>query len=192
MKPATRVLLAALVMVALASRTDVMAASACVGHISSQAIEPLPAGASVDVDIFNDTEENLQFRDAFLAALAAAGHATGGGAPLALSFSTESESGMFAVVTGREVDRSLAPANSASNQITANVSRLRDNPRPSRASTGSQIQVLASLRDNRTKRVIWLADLRCEMLTSDRLRIAEAIIPPFVEALGRTVASAQF
>ena len=41
-------------------------------------------------------------------------------------------------------------------------------------------------------RPIFNSDLRCEMLSSDRRRIVTTIIPPFVQALGRTVTAAPF
>lgn len=177
--------------VMLALPQHAVAASACVGEISSQAIEPLPIGQPLDVDIFDDTNENLRFRTDFPAALGAGGYQTRDGGPLIVTFTIESEGGMFASIGGASFDPAVSSPSGGAARIMAGVARLPDR-RTTVSGAGAQLQVVTNIRDTRTGRVIWVADLRCEMLTTDRPRIAASIIEPIIRTLGQTNTRAPF
>jgi len=170
---------------------------ACVGEISSLARAPLPAGKAYDVDIYDDTDENLRFRDAFLAAMREAGYEVADGGPLVFTFEPQLVSG------GQPIDMGSAPgyvfdapervgtntgiADGKLNWLP-NVGRQVDRERADsgRADTVN-IVVSARLRDSEDRRDVWLAAVSCQVLNPDAVRMNEAIIPPLIDSLGRTI-----
>ena len=87
---ATTVILLGVVLTVGGARFATLAAAPdWVGTISSASLRDLPGDGAFGVRIYGDTPETLAFRDRFLAALKAAGFATGEGPRLIFSFEPE-------------------------------------------------------------------------------------------------------
>lgn len=175
------------------------------GTLTSQRLEPLPETQVFDVEIYDDTRENLAFRDRFLAALRKAGHATADNAPLVFSFAT-------GITWRRQRAQELArrkqrqqPTNFEEATFPLDAWRLESGEYssllfgarqsagiPVRDASEDQLDITAQIRDHRNGRILWQAELTLPLLAPDRPRIARSIIGPIIEAAGKTVENRQF
>ena len=165
------------------------------GTLTSQRLEPLPKGQAFDVEIYDDTRENLEFRDQFMAALRKFGHATAENAPLVVSFAT-------GITWRRERAEELArrkrrqqPTNFEEATFPLDAWRAESYEYSSllfgtRQSAGIPVQdakndrldITAEIRDERNGRVLWQAELTMPLLAPDRTRIARSIVGPILSS----------
>jgi len=175
------------------------------GTLNAQRLAPLPAAPSFDVEIYDDTRENLAFREQFLAALRKSGRATVENASLVFSFAT-------GITWRRERAEEMArrqqraqPQNfeeatfplDAWREESGEYSGLLFGARqyagiPVRDARHDQLDITAQIRDAKTGRVLWQAELSLPLLEPDRPRIARSIVPPIVAAIGQTVEDRAF
>ncbi len=170
---------------------------ACEGEISSLAPGVIPDTDAYAVDIFDPTDTALKFRDVFLAELSKAGRPTSQDGNLVFSFRSES---IFRGITSRTQvnptfrgDRSTSGPSQRSDE--AETRALIESDRPTRRRPGSasqQILVEAELRNNETQRVVWLASIRCDPLTSDENLLMKFVSEVFVQNLGAAVKQKAF
>ncbi|MEK9661156.1 MAG: hypothetical protein VW644_05400 [Alphaproteobacteria bacterium] len=169
---------------------------ACDGYLSGQSLEPLPAGAAFDVEVYDNSESNLELRRRFLEALRDAGKPVAEGGPLMICMISER---LFPYY--RPDTRAVGtPTTSATNdrlginrQRTA-IERLERAPRdnssgPSRRFE-EQIDVRFEVRDATTKTFVWLGQLSCTPLTDNRTEIVDSVFDAFIDNVGKSVASA--
>ncbi|MFB0921953.1 MAG: hypothetical protein QMB76_00565 [Alphaproteobacteria bacterium] len=169
----------------------------CEGQISTFPLDAIPDGETFWVDIFDETTESLEFRDAFLKTLRANGHQTNIDGRLVFSF--ESESAFLGLVPRGGVDRNQGTARSSRESDTnIGVRELRDtireggSSRRGKSSLGAKLDAKAELRDQDTGRVIWLATLSCTPLTGDRSVLIEFVSKVVVDSLERDGGQSSF
>jgi hypothetical protein len=185
------------------------AANDWTGELSSTLLSPLPARPTFDVAIYDDTKDNLAFRRTFLDALARAGYPVGEDAPYVFSFATSVtwqqkrlkelqaervrkypvERGETTVPVGRETEPWANPE-------TLMFGERRTTP-PLVAPKISNIEndrldISVTLRDERSGKVVWIADLALPLLEEDRTRIVRSIIGPIIGAIGRNASHEPF
>jgi hypothetical protein len=172
------------------------------GELSGTVMSPLPARPTFDVVIYDDTEQNLAFRRAFLDALARAGYQTGANATHVFSFATSItwtekrqrearsqrvkrypvERGEGTAPVGRESDE-------ADNPETRMFGDRRTTPPliAPRISTTERdrLDISVTLRERASGNVAWVADLALPLLEDARERIVRAIIGPIIGTIGR-------
>jgi hypothetical protein len=172
------------------------------GELSSSVLTPLPARPDFDVVIYDDSEQNLAFRRAFLDALARSGHATGDSAAYVFSFATSItwkakraqevqserirkypvERGETTVPLGRETDRDASPE-------TRMFGDRRTTPPLIAPHIGNaerdRLDISVTLRERASGKVMWIADLALPLLQDDRARIVRSIVGPIIGAIGR-------
>lgn len=162
----------------------------CEGEISTFPLSAIPAGRTYWVDIFDETEEALRFREVFLATLQQAGRGTAENGQLVFSF--ESGSSFLGLVPRGPTDRFATDSRSTRDPgKDVGLSELRDTIRQDRSSRGTgsglgqEIDAKAELRDSTTGRVIWLATVDCRPLTGDRKLLMQFVSKVIVDSLGR-------
>jgi hypothetical protein len=165
----------------------------CDGTISSQALKPLPAAKPFDIDVYDNSDENLALRDRFLQALQDVGYPTAKGGPLMISVISERLFPRYRPDT-RAVGTPTTEATSdrlGVNRQRSTIENLPPAPRneplgPNRRYE-EQIEVRFEVRDAETRDFIWLGQLSCSPLTDNRSLIVDAVFDAFVDTVGKTV-----
>ena len=160
------------------------------GQILTFPLNALPGDEFYWVDIFDETDEALAFRETFLNTLRVEGRKTNHDGRLVFNF--ESESAFLDLSPRWGVDTAQG---GASHEREGNrdigVSELRDTIREGdpnrrgRTSLGQQLNAKAELRDKQSGRVIWLATLSCTPLTGDRDVLMEFVSKVIVDSMSR-------
>jgi hypothetical protein len=152
------------------------------GELSSSVFRALPADIVFGVVIYNDTEANLVFRRQFLAALTKAGYAVSEDAPLVFTFGTNVTWREARLRELEEQRRRRFPADREEFSFPDERDRTLPGGIPS-SMFGDRITV--DLRERKTSRIMWEADLALPFLDDDRDRIARSIIGPVISAIGK-------
>lgn len=186
------------VMFLMVSATSVYGANGvCEGTISGQALKPLPDNTPFDIDIYDNSEENLALREQFLKVLNGAGHNTADGGPLVINVSSELLFPRYRRDT-RSVGRTTTGA--GINELGVNKQRTTiENmqfPQRDRTKSGSsrfeeQVDVRLEVRDTQTREFVWLAQLSCTPVTEDRSEIIRVVLEALAKALGKTLKAQQ-
>lgn len=162
----------------------------CEGAISTFTLGAVPSGPAYWVDIFDRTDEALEFREIFLAALRNSGRSTGKDGQLVFSF--ESQSNFLGLVPRASADRFRTDSRRSTDPgAEVGVSELRDTirgdttGRETRTGLGQEIDAKVELRDRANGRVAWLATVSCRPLTGDRTLLMEFVSKIIVDSLGR-------
>lgn len=164
---------------------------ACEGDISTFPLEKIPANALYWLDIFDETEQSLAFREIFLQTLRDSGHGTNRDGRLV--FNLESQSAFLGLVPAGGTDQAQLNAGRERDpgrdvgigELRDTIRESRGGDRQGRTSLGQQLDVKAELRDAENGKVLWLATLNCRPLTSDRKVLSEFISGVIVESLSR-------
>lgn len=163
--------------------------SVCEGQISTFSLDAIPDGESYQVDLFNETEEALAFRDVFLKVLRSVSRKTSEDGRLVFSF--ESESAFLGLGAQSGIDQAQGTAQRQRDPgENVGVSELRDSIRESgsdrrgRTALVQELDAKADLRDSKTGKVIWLATLNCMPLTGDRNLLMRFVSQVIVDSLG--------
>ena len=162
--------------------------SFCEGQISTFPLDSVPRDEFYWVDIFDQTDEALAFREIYLKTLQSDSYKTNKDGRLVFNFESQSA---FLGLSGRGgVDQARGAAERQRDPgENVGVSELRDtirsSDRGSRTSVGQKLNVKAELRDTKTGKVIWLATLSCTPLTGDRTLLARFVSRVIVDSLGR-------
>lgn len=185
------------------------AASDWTGELSATLLSPLSARPTFDVVIYDDTKDNLAFRRTFLDALARAGYQVGENAPYVFSFATSVtwqqkrlkelqaervrkhpvESGESTVPVGRETEPWADPETMMFGDRRTTPPLVA--PRISNTEN-DRLDISVTLRDERSGKVVWIADLALPLLEEDRPRIVRSIIGPIIGAIGRNASHETF
>lgn len=175
------------------------------GTLTSQIFEPVPKSLAFDVEIYDDTRENLAFRDQFLSALRKYGHTTADNAPLVISFTTgitwrRKRAEELARRKQRQQPTNFEEATfplDAWRAESLEYSSLLFGARqsagiPVRDAKNDQLDITAQIRDDRNGRILWQAELALPLIALDRPRIARSIVGPIIEAIGKSVEGRAF
>lgn len=179
------------------------------GELSSTLLSPLPAHPAFDVVIYDDTEQNLAFRRAFLDALARAGYQVSEDAPYIFSFATSItwqqkrqkelqaeqvrkypvERGETTVPVGRETDyeadaetRMFGDRRTTPPLVAPKISNAEHD----------RLDISVTLRERDTSKILWTADLALPILEYDRARVVRSIIGPIISTIGRDASREPF
>ena len=179
------------------------------GELSSAAIQPLPSQPAFDVLIYDDTTQNIEFRNRFLRALRKAGHRTSDNADLQFTFATsiswkirrqrelelrqlqrypvDMEEATFP--DERRRDLGTAPAT----HLFGDARRLPPRIAPTITNADQdRLDISVELRSRESGKVLWTADLALPLLAPDQERIAAAITGPIISSIGRNVLRLRF
>jgi hypothetical protein len=179
------------------------------GELSSTLLSPLPARPVFDMEVYDDTDQNLAFRRSFLDALARTGYQVRDDAPFTFSFATSVtwqqkrqkelqtervrkypvERDETSVPLGRETDPAGNPETRMFGDRRTTPPLVA--PRISNAEH-NRLDISVTLRDHRSGKVLWTADLALPLLQEDRNRIVRSIIGPIIGAIGRDVSHEPF
>lgn len=162
----------------------------CEGEISTFVLGNVPSGPQYWVDIFDETDEALKFREIFLTTLRNSGRSTGEDGQLVFSFESQSS---FLGLVPRSSDNRFGGDNRGTRDSGAEVgvSELRDTirgdttGRGTRTGVGQEIDAKVELRDRATGRVAWLATISCRPLTGDRTLLMEFVSKVIVDNMAR-------
>ena len=193
---------AALFFWALTAAAAVPAQAQWLGELSATLMHPVPAHPTYGMVIYDDTEQNLAFRRAFIDALKRSGYQTGKDALYVFSFATSItwkakrqkeiqservrrypvERGEGTIPTGRE-------GAVADNPDTLMFGDRRTTP-PLIAPRINNLErdrldISVTLRERASSKVLWTADLALPLLEEDRDRIVRSIIGPIIRTIGR-------
>ena len=175
-----------------------------VGEISSSALLPLSPEPAFDVIIYDDTEQNLEFREAFLNALSKAGYGVGDNAPYEFSFATsimwqerrqrevESERLRTYPVERSQVRPPIRPDTALDQGPDDRIFGDRRTSPPLVVpkignKDSDRLDISVTLRERSSNEVVWIADLALPLHDSDRKRIVRSIIGPIIRNIGRDV-----
>lgn len=168
----------------------------CDGTISGQALRPLPANTAFDIDIYDNSETNLDLRERFLEALERAGRQVATGGPLMITVISESLFPRFRPDT-RAVGTPTTQATTDQlgvNRTRTTIEQLRPAPENQPAGPDRRyeelIDVRFEVRDAVTRQFVWLGTLSCNPLTDDRSRIVDTVFDAFIATVGKTVSEA--
>jgi len=172
------------------------------GELSSTLLSPLPARPVVDMVVYDDTEQNLEFRRAFLDALARAGYQVRDDAPYTFSFATSvtwQQKRQKELQTERvrkypvERDEAMVPLGRETDPSANAEKRMFGDRRTTPPLVAPKISnaehdrldISVTLRERRSSKVLWTADLALPLLQEDRSRIVRSIIGPIIGSIGR-------
>lgn len=179
------------------------------GEISSTLLIPMPARPAFDVVIYDDTDENLAFRKAFLEALARAGYQVENDAPYIFTFATSvtwkakrQEEVQKERIRKYPVDRDepTIPLGKTPGDQGDPATRMFGDRRttppliaPKISNTeNDRLDISVTVRERSSNRVVWTADLALPLLGSDRERIVRSIIGPIIRTIGLDVSHEPF
>jgi len=179
------------------------------GELSSTLLSPMPQNPVFDVEIYDDTDENLEFRRVFLEALSQSGYQIRDDAPYFFSFATsitwqekrqrELQSERIrkypvdreeaTIPLGREHDyqgnpetRMFGDRRTTPPLIAPKISNKEHD----------RLDISVAVRDRASNKVLWTADLALPLLEDDRNRIVRSIIGPIIRAIGRDTSHVPF
>lgn len=165
----------------------------CDGTIAGQALKPLPANAAFDVDIYDNSDENLALRDHFLETLRTMGLRTADGGPLMITVTSERLFPRYRPDT-RAVGTPTTGATTDQlgiNRTRRTIQSLNRAPRNEPAAPNSrfeeQVEVRFEVRNAQTREFLWLGQLSCSPLTDNRSLIVDVVFGAFAETVGQTV-----
>jgi hypothetical protein len=180
-----------------------------VGELSSSQLDPMPARPTFDVQIYDDTTQNLAFRAHFLGALRKAGYETSDKADLQFTFAT---SITWRISRLRELERKQLQRypvdreeasfpfdrpedlrNAPASQMFGD--RRRIPPRIASTITNTdldRLDISVEIRSRKSGKVVWTADLALPFLAPDRARIIASITGPIIDAIGRDIRRQRF
>lgn len=169
----------------------------------------MPEDATFDVQLYNDSFDDLRFRRIFLKALSLAGYAQSEDAALQFSFHPE-----YIRPVRRRAGRRMRPYARAKRRpelepqyplsyvrvgtngdawlIGAKNKWLIRKDRWERNNRPGRLHLNVQLRDSRSRSVLWSADLYCDVNISDRARIEHSMIAPIIARIGQTTKPARF
>jgi len=173
-------------------------APACTGEISTFPLDKIPANSQYWLDIFDETDQSLAFREIFLQTLREHGYGTNRDGRLV--FSLESQSAFLGLVPAGGTDQAQPNAGRERDpgrdvgigELRDTIRESRGGDRQGRTSLGQQLDIKADLRDAETGKVVWLATLNCRPLVSDRTLLSQFVSGVIVESLGRESGKSTF
>ena len=169
---------------------------ACEGTVSGQVLRPLPDNTAFDVDIYDNSEANIELRERFLQAIELSGRKVAAGGPLMISVISERLFPNYRPDT-RAVGRPTTQATTDQlgvNRTRSTIGNLQ--PAPTNEPTGpdrryeEKIDVRFEVRNATTKEFVWIGQLSCSPLTDNRSQIVNAIFDAFVRNVGKSVSAA--
>lgn len=179
------------------------------GEISSSLLNQMPSHPAFDVEIYDDTDENLAFREIFLDALARAGYEVHDNAPFFFTFATSitwqakrQQEVQKERIRKYPVDREEATLpigrdpQYQGNPETRMFGDRRTTPPLVAPKIGNKehdrLDISVAIRERKTNKVTWIADLALPLLRAERERIVRSIIGPIISNIGRDVSHEPF
>jgi hypothetical protein len=185
------------------------AGAAWQGEFSSSLLNPMPSHPIFDMEIYDDTDENLAFRETFLDALARAGYQVNDNAPYFFTFAT---SITWQAKRQQEVQKERIRKYPVERDETTipppGDPHLQGNPETrmfgDRRTTPpliapkisnrehDRLDISVAIRERKSNKVTWTADLALPLLRPERERIVRSIIGPIISNIGRDVSHEPF
>jgi hypothetical protein len=179
------------------------------GELSSALLSPMPKNPVFDVEIYDDTDQNLEFRRVFLGALSRSGYQVRDEAPYFFSFSTSitwQEKRQRELQTERirkypvERDEATIPLGREQEYQGNPETRMFGDRRTTPPLIAPKISnkehdrldITVVIRERASNKVLWTADLALPLLEDDRERIVRSIIGPIIGAIGRDTSHVPF
>lgn len=161
----------------------------CPGHITANALAPVPRQAAVALSGRADSDAETRLRDAVLAGLRRAGHAVREDAPYMLSW----RGGLSRDGLGHGGSVADMFSGSAFHD-SDDLHWMQEAPRLGRRAPSGPLRLsgLVELRERDGRRVIWTAMVSCERHGADQDALFAALVGAVVPLIGRTVNAQPF
>ncbi|MDO9710434.1 hypothetical protein [Paracraurococcus lichenis] len=183
--------IAALLLAALLPAGQGFAQSACPGHLSATALQPVPRDAVYGIALRSDDATSRALRDQVFAALRARGQRVGEPATHVLSW----RGGLATDGPGRGGSDPFRFDDSDRFHESDDLHWMQDLPRnrrPGGAPAAQRLNGSVELRDRATGRVVWTAVLSCDRRGNDQAALICTLVGAVVPAIGQTVAGRAF
>lgn len=198
-------LLGAISGVSGAARSD----AAWQGEFSSSLLNPMPSHPIFDMEIYDDTDENLAFRETFLDALERAGYQVNDNAPYFFTFATsitwqakrqkEVQKERIRKYPVERDEATIPPPGDPHFQGNPETRMFGDRrttppliaPKISNKEH-DRLDISVTVRERKSNKVTWTADLALPLLRPERERIVRSIIGPIIGNIGRDVSHEPF
>ena len=170
---------------------------ACPGTISSAGLQPVPKGASFDVENYGNPANPLALRTKFLKWLTRAGYKASTKPDYMFAFRVEAAP-PTRNTGGRQqnVNRPPIPDNTYSSigqpqQLFGLETLVLPSLRPG-SDQSTPLHINVQLRNQQSGRIVWFADIYCDLLTDDRAELIQALSVPIITNLGKTARQEPF
>lgn len=189
--------LAALLLSAVAAGPAWADNDACPGTITSAGLQPVPRTASFDVENYGNPANPLALRTKFLKWLTRAGYKASTKPDYMFAFRVEAAPPTHN--GGRQAQnfaRPPIPENTYSSigqpqQLYGLETLVLPTLRPG-SDQSTPLHINIQLRNQQTGRIVWFADIYCDLITDDRAELVQALSVPIIANLGQTARQEPF
>jgi len=173
---------------------------ACPGEISSAGLQPVAKNATFDVENYGNPANPLALKTKFLKWLTRAGYKASDKPDYMFAFRVEAALPAATNNRGRHYDEfatSPIPENTyasigQSEQLYGLETLLIPSLRARASDEPTKLHLNVQLRNQQSGRVVWFADIYCELLTDDRAELIQALSVPIIANLGKTARKEPF
>jgi len=170
----------------------------CPGTITSAGLQPVPKTASFDVENYGNPA-NMPLRTKFLKWLTRAGYKASNKPDYMFAFRVEAAPPVRNAPAGRQVQnfsRPPVPENTYSSigqpqQLYGIETLVLPSLRPG-SDESTPLHINIQLRNQQNGRIVWFADIYCDLLTDDRAELIQALSVPIIANLGKTARKEPF
>jgi hypothetical protein len=173
---------------------------ACPGTISSGGLSPVPRTASFDVENFGNPANPLALRTKFLKWLTRAGYKASDKPDYMFAFRVEAAVAGPGDTRARQAGQSPGPP--IADNTYASIGQqehlygletlMFPGLRSGNSDQPNPLHINVQLRNQQNGRIVWFADLYCDLLTDDRATLVQALSVPIIANLGKTVRQEPF
>ena len=180
---------------AVAGRAALADNDACPGTISSAGLGgAIPKSASFDVENYGNPSNPLALRTKFLKWLTRAGYKASDKPDYMFAFRVEvappqpQQSGSGIPRTPSQAYQSIGTQEHYYGIETLMFPGLRSH----NADQPSPLHINVQLRNQQNGRIVWFADIYCDLITDDRAALIQALSVPIIANLGKTARQEPF
>lgn len=177
-------------------------ASAADGMVNSVAFDPVPRGARLTVETYDDSEHTVILERDFTDAIRRAGYVTEDNAPLAFTFEIRNVIGAWSTGDRRHIfsfetqrgsdgggDRTEARVN-VFNSTSGGL--LNKGQSETSIATPSSYRIDVTVEDKKAGRTLWQGWTVADLTGADHIELTRRMVPVLVEAIGKTLRQETF
>ena len=173
---------------------------ACPGTISSAGLSPVPKTASFDVENFGNPANPLALRTKFLKWLTRAGYKASDKPDYMFAFRVEAAVAGPGNTRARQAGQSRGPP--IADNTYASIGQqehlygletlMFPGLRSGNSDQPNPLHINVQLRNQQTGRIVWFADIYCDLITDDRALLIQSLSVPIIANLGKTARQEPF
>ncbi len=161
--------------------------------LNAVAFQPLPSHTPIEVQVLDDSDENLAIKSELASALAARGYTVADGAPLLLSINTGDAVGAWNTASKSDQIRVMDDRGRLFPQGEVDMTRQLRLPLPrTTVVTPAQFRLGLTLDQRTNGARIWQGWTIADLSQGDPPDLARAMVPKLVDSLGQTVREQSF